>query len=171
MSWKQQPAVVSAPPSEDAVRIRTRSGIAAVLFLPALFIAKVLLLATDKGGRCFVDDIACAPFPDTAFGALLVAVVLALVAAMAAPVRGARSARSCCWRPRACSSSSPIPDPRPGAVDALGHDQVVAEPATGRSDPRRGVPRALCTACGRPRLHACGRRLSRLARPVASYAA
>ncbi|MFE9633131.1 hypothetical protein [Streptomyces sp. NPDC006463] len=94
MSWKPQPAAVSAPPSEDAVRIRTRSGIAAVLFLPALFVAKVLLLATDKGGRCFVDDIECVPFPATAFGALLVAVVPALVVAMAAPVRVARGALS-----------------------------------------------------------------------------
>ncbi|MGW0749310.1 hypothetical protein [Streptomyces sp. NPDC002587] len=92
MSWKPQPAAVSAPPSKDAVRIRTRAGITAVLFLPVLFAAKVLVLSTDKGGRCFVNDIACAPFPATAFGALLVAVVLALVVAMAAPVRVARGA-------------------------------------------------------------------------------
>ncbi|MEU9301402.1 hypothetical protein [Streptomyces sp. NPDC048269] len=92
MSWKPQPAAVSAPPSEDRVRIRTRSAIAALLLLPALFVAKFLLLATDAGGRCFVDDIECAPFPATAFGALLVGVVLALVVAMAAPVRVARGA-------------------------------------------------------------------------------
>uniref|UniRef100_A0AAU2JTJ1 Uncharacterized protein n=1 Tax=Streptomyces sp. NBC_00049 TaxID=2903617 RepID=A0AAU2JTJ1_9ACTN len=92
MTSKPQPATVSAPPSEAASGIRRRSGIAALLFPPALFVSKFLLLTTDTGGRCFVDDIGCAPFPAGAFGALLVALLAAFVTAMAAPVRAARFA-------------------------------------------------------------------------------
>ncbi|MEV7519541.1 hypothetical protein [Streptomyces sp. NPDC091371] len=92
MTWKQQPATVSPPPSEDRIQIRARAILALVLLLPALFAAKFLLLATDRGGRCFVDDIECAPFPIGAFGALLAAVVVSAVAAVAAPAREARIA-------------------------------------------------------------------------------
>ncbi|MFA7762253.1 hypothetical protein ACGFNX_37750 [Streptomyces sp. NPDC048723] len=86
MTRKPQPATVSAS------RIRSRSVLAALLFLPALFGVKVLVLTTDRGGRCFVDDIECAPFPVGAFGALLAALVVSFVVATAAPVRAARVA-------------------------------------------------------------------------------
>ncbi|MFD7262188.1 hypothetical protein [Streptomyces sp. NPDC059874] len=92
MTWKQQPAAVSPPPSEDRIRIRGRSVLALLLLLPALFVAKFLLLATDRGGRCFVNDIECTPFPVEAFGALLVATVVAAVLAIATPVRVGRLA-------------------------------------------------------------------------------
>ncbi|MFD7914938.1 hypothetical protein ACFV30_30155 [Streptomyces sp. NPDC059752] len=86
MTRKPQPATVSAS------RIRSRSVLAALLFLPALFVVKVLVLTTDRGGRCFVDDIECAPFPVGAFGALLAALVVSFVVATAAPVRAGRVA-------------------------------------------------------------------------------
>ncbi|MFG2481201.1 MULTISPECIES: hypothetical protein [Streptomyces] len=89
MTRTPQPASDSA---SCASRIRWRSGLAALLFLPALFVAKILMLATDKGGRCFVNDTDCAPFPVAAFGALLAAVVVSLVVATAAPARVGRVA-------------------------------------------------------------------------------
>ncbi|WP_329383568.1 hypothetical protein OG625_21615 [Streptomyces sp. NBC_01351] len=93
MTWKQQPATVSPPPPEPTVRIRGRAVLALVLLLPALFVAKFLLLATDRGGRCFVNDFECTPFPFEAFGGLLAAVLVAAVLAIASsPVRVARIA-------------------------------------------------------------------------------
>ncbi|MFB6581173.1 hypothetical protein ACFCYC_27870 [Streptomyces sp. NPDC056402] len=65
MTRKPRPATVCAS------RIRSRSVLAALLFLPALLLVKVLVLTTDRGGRCFVNDTGCAPFPVGAFGALL----------------------------------------------------------------------------------------------------
>ncbi|GGS19102.1 hypothetical protein Snoj_73990 [Streptomyces nojiriensis] len=86
MTRTPQPATVPAS------RIRSRSLLAALLFLPALFVVKILVLATDTGGRCFVDDIECAPFPVGAFGALLAALVVSFVVATAAPGRAGRIA-------------------------------------------------------------------------------
>ncbi|MFG2975741.1 hypothetical protein ACGFYY_22540 [Streptomyces sp. NPDC048331] len=80
------------PATASASRIRWHSGLAALLFLPTLLVAKILTLATDKGGRCFVNDTDCVPFPAAAFGALLAAVVVSFVVATAAPVRVGRVA-------------------------------------------------------------------------------
>ncbi|MET9320921.1 hypothetical protein ABZX75_12165 [Streptomyces sp. NPDC003038] len=81
----------TAPSSETAMRIRKHSGIAAALFLPALVVAKVLLLTTETGSRCLVQG-GCAPFPHDAFEALLVAVAVSVAVTMAAPDRVRRAA-------------------------------------------------------------------------------
>ncbi|MFJ6485532.1 MULTISPECIES: hypothetical protein [unclassified Streptomyces] len=86
MTRTPQPATVPAS------RIRSRAVRAALLFLPALFVVKVLVLTTDRGGRCFVNDFECAPFPVDAFGALLAALVVSFVVATAAPARAGRVA-------------------------------------------------------------------------------
>ncbi|MFB6560451.1 hypothetical protein ACFCYH_16460 [Streptomyces sp. NPDC056400] len=83
MTRKPRPATVCAS------RIRSRSVLAALLFLPALLLVKVLVLTTDRGGRCFVNDTGCAPFPVGAFGALLAA----LLAARRGAEGGGRTAR------------------------------------------------------------------------------
>ncbi|MFD3465876.1 hypothetical protein ACFWWM_05810 [Streptomyces sp. NPDC058682] len=69
MTRKPRPATVCAS------RIRSRSVLGALLFPPALLVVKVLVLTTDRGGRCFVNDTGCAPFPVDAFEALLAAQV------------------------------------------------------------------------------------------------
>ncbi|MFE9481550.1 hypothetical protein ACFYNM_23440 [Streptomyces spororaveus] len=99
MTRKPAPAALPAPSSASASpsataasRIRSRSGLAALLFPPALLVAKLLMLSTDRGGRCFVNDVSCAPFPVGAFGALLAALVVSFVVALAAPVRAGRVA-------------------------------------------------------------------------------
>ncbi|MEV6955157.1 hypothetical protein [Streptomyces sp. NPDC051183] len=86
MSWNPQPRSVAAPPSAAAARVRMHAGIGAALFLPALFLAKVLVLTTETGSRC-LEKGGCTPFPAAAFGVLTGAAAVALVAALAAPRR------------------------------------------------------------------------------------
>ncbi|MFE1410164.1 hypothetical protein ACFW6F_05055 [Streptomyces sp. NPDC058746] len=91
MSWNQ-PAAVPPPPSEAGTTLRERAVLALLALLPVLFLAKFLLLATDRGGRCFVNDIGCAPFPGGVFLALLGAAVSAAVLVGTATVRAGRIA-------------------------------------------------------------------------------
>ncbi|MCJ1678182.1 hypothetical protein MTF65_12670 [Streptomyces sp. APSN-46.1] len=58
--------------------------IAAVLLLPALVLAKIATLATYTGSRCLTYG-GCTPFPGAAFGVLLGAALVFMIAAIAAP--------------------------------------------------------------------------------------
>ncbi|MEU9036899.1 hypothetical protein AB0D45_18630 [Streptomyces sp. NPDC048352] len=86
MTWTPRPAAVAAPPSAGAARIRVRALVAAVLFVPALVVAKILVLATEQGSRCLMYG-GCAPFPVLLFLALSGAALAATVLALAGPER------------------------------------------------------------------------------------
>ncbi|MFF5702035.1 hypothetical protein ACFY7H_05990 [Streptomyces sp. NPDC012794] len=86
MTWSPQPPTVTAPPSAGAGRTRVRALIAAALFLPALVVAKILVLSTETGGRCLMYG-GCAPFPGVLFLVLCGAAAVAMVLALAAPER------------------------------------------------------------------------------------
>ncbi|MCX5377618.1 hypothetical protein [Streptomyces sp. NBC_00091] len=87
MTWKPQPLTVAAPPSDAAVRIRVRAVIGAVLFVPALIVMLIMVLATETGSRCVMKG-GCAPFPGALFLTLCGAAVVAMVLALgAAPMR------------------------------------------------------------------------------------
>ncbi|WP_405980087.1 hypothetical protein [Streptomyces sp. NBC_00158] len=81
MTWTPQP-----PTATTGSRAHVRALIAAGLFVPALVVAKILVLATEEGSRCLVRG-GCAPFPGVFFLVLCGAAALALVAALAAPER------------------------------------------------------------------------------------
>ncbi|MGW4687781.1 hypothetical protein ACWEPM_23185 [Streptomyces sp. NPDC004244] len=88
MTWYQQPAVPASPQDIASKRIRRGSGIALVLFLPVLFLAKVALLATPRGGECLMYG-GCAPFPAAPFLASACAALVAFgVVAAARPALG-----------------------------------------------------------------------------------
>ncbi|RSS60776.1 hypothetical protein EF912_08820 [Streptomyces sp. WAC07061] len=84
MTWSPQPPTAAAPPS--AGRSRVPAVIAAALFVPALVAAKILVLMTEKGGRCLMYG-GCAPFPGAVFLVLCGAAALAMLLALAAPPR------------------------------------------------------------------------------------
>ncbi|MEU7551124.1 hypothetical protein AB0B01_01985 [Streptomyces sp. NPDC044571] len=87
MTWYQQPAALDPASPEAVSRRRGRtSRITAVLFLPALVAAKVMVLATERGTACVMQG-GCAPFPGVFFLALLAAVVASVVVVAAAPRR------------------------------------------------------------------------------------
>ncbi|ATZ26036.1 hypothetical protein ACFZBM_15175 [Streptomyces lavendulae] len=79
------------PQPTPAARIRGNAVLAALLFVPALVLAKVLVLATETGGRCLAEG-GCPPFPGTAFLVLTAAAAVALAGALAAPQRMRRAA-------------------------------------------------------------------------------
>ncbi|MEU8779667.1 hypothetical protein [Streptomyces sp. NPDC048606] len=58
----------------------------AVLFLPALVLAKIAVLATETGSACLVRG-GCTPFPSAFFLTLCGLAAAAMVAALAAPRR------------------------------------------------------------------------------------
>lgn len=89
--------------------------LAVLLFLPDLSVVKAPGLSADRGGRCFVDDIECAPFPVGAFGALLAALVVSFVVATAAPVRVGRVALAVQVAPEAVAVLLVLAFPRPPA--------------------------------------------------------
>jgi hypothetical protein len=80
-----RPTAATADRTAAGARLRMWSGISAALLLPAVVLAKVLLLMTEKGGRCFVQG--CAPFPYEMFGGLLAAAAVSVAVTMAVPVR------------------------------------------------------------------------------------
>ncbi|MGO4463512.1 hypothetical protein AB4039_40540 [Streptomyces sp. M-16] len=82
---------VDLPQPTPAARIRGNAVLAALLFVPALVLAKVLVLATETGGRCLAQG-GCPPFPGTAFLVLTAAAAVALAAALTAPRRMRRAA-------------------------------------------------------------------------------
>ncbi|KJY47857.1 MULTISPECIES: hypothetical protein [unclassified Streptomyces] len=90
MSWNPQTALLAPTPESPAEaaarRVRRNAGIAALLLLPALVAAKVLVLSTEAGGRCLMQG-GCRPFPGEVFLALLAAVVASGVAVQSAPHR------------------------------------------------------------------------------------
>ncbi|EFL15912.1 hypothetical protein [Streptomyces sp. C] len=86
MTWSPQPPTAAAPPSAGAGRSRVPAVVAAALFVPALVAAKILVLMTEKGGRCLMYG-GCEPFPGVVFLVLCGAAAVALVLALAAPAR------------------------------------------------------------------------------------
>ncbi|MFE1559311.1 hypothetical protein ACFW6V_30525 [Streptomyces sp. NPDC058734] len=87
MTWNpQSPAAAVPPTAATGPRTHVRALIAAALFVPALVAAKILVLMTEKGGRCLMYG-GCAPFPGVVFLVLCGAAALAMVFALAAPAR------------------------------------------------------------------------------------
>lgn len=87
MTWNpQSPTAATPPTAATGPRTHLRALIAAALFVPALVVAKILVLTTETGSRCLMYG-GCAPFPGVFFLVLCGAAALALVAALAAPER------------------------------------------------------------------------------------
>ncbi|MEW2412693.1 hypothetical protein AB0953_03045 [Streptomyces sp. NPDC046866] len=93
MTWNQPydsasaataPASASGPrPGSPSMALRRTSGIAGVLLLPALVVAKVVVLMSETGSRCLMYG-GCRDFPFGVFGAVCAGVLAAAAVVMAA---------------------------------------------------------------------------------------
>ncbi|MET9886001.1 hypothetical protein ABZZ20_23240 [Streptomyces sp. NPDC006430] len=90
MSWNPQidatDTTDAAPALAPSMGMRGCAGIGAVLFLPALVAAKILVLMSETGSRCLMYG-GCRAFPFALFVALIVGAVAAFAVTMAAPRR------------------------------------------------------------------------------------
>ncbi|MFK0257616.1 hypothetical protein [Streptomyces sp. NPDC090445] len=80
-TWYQQSP--ASPQRAASKRAKRGSGIAFVLFLPVLFLAKLAVLATEEGGTCLMRG-GCEPFPGVFFLSLVGGVLVAFAVAMTA---------------------------------------------------------------------------------------
>ncbi|MEU2393356.1 hypothetical protein [Streptomyces sp. NPDC007369] len=82
MTW-YRPSAPATPQEAASKRALRGSVIALTLFLPFLFLAKLAVWSTERGGSCLMRG-GCAPFPEVLFLSLAGGAVVASAVAMAA---------------------------------------------------------------------------------------